>query len=232
MSEVNQAMNVLQAMEPSMMALDDEAFVRQAYLRLLGRGADAEGLNGYLQQLQQGVSRSDVYQALSDSDEAQRYETRRQQMRRSLVVSAPRGRSTTIVSAPNWWPSAAHFSWDGPTPQVSSVNELLELEGADFVKAAYVALLGREADLEGGTNYLRRLRDGWTRMSIVKGLFHSSEGQAFGPKLPGLAKALQRYNKAQRRSWGGWYHRSVLGVESDLPMERHLRATHLALRQP
>lgn len=232
MNDVKHEMQVLQVMEPSMMSLDDEAFVRQAYLRLLGRGADAEGLNGYLQQLRQGVSRSDVYQALSASEEAQRYESRRQHMRRSMVVSAPRGRSTAIISAPNWGPSAAHFSWDGHTPQVTNVNELLELEGVNFVKAAYLALLGREVDVEGGNNYLMRLRDGWSRMSVVKGLYHSREGKAFGPNLPGLAKALQRYNKAQRRSWGGWYHRSVLGVESDLPMERHLRATHLALLQP
>jgi hypothetical protein len=232
MSEVNQTMNVLQAMEPSMMALDDEAFVRQAYLRLLGRGADADGLSGYLQQLQQGVSRAEAYQALASSEEAQRYEARRQQMRRSLAVSAPMARSTAVMPAPTWWPAFAPVSWDGPASEVAHIHELLELDGADFVKAAYVALLGREADVDGGNNYLKRLRDGWSHMSVVKGLCHSDEGKAFGQKLPGLAKALQRYNKAQRRSWGGWYHRSVLGIESDLPMERHLRATHLALRQP
>ncbi len=232
MSEVNQAMNVLQAMEPSMMALDDESFVRQAYLRLLGRGADADGLNGYMQQLQKGLSRAEAYQALASSEEAQRYEARRQQMRRSLAVSAPMARSTAMMPSPTWWPALAPVSWDGPVFEVAHIHELLELEGADFVKAAYVALLGRGADVDGGNNYLKRLRDGWSRMSVVKGLHHSEEGKAFGQKLPGLAKALQRYNKAQRRSWGGWYHRSVLGIESDLPMERHLRATHLALRQP
>jgi len=232
MSDVNQTMNVLQAMEPSMMALDDEAFVRQAYLRLLGRGADADGLSSYLQQLQHGLSRAEAYQALASSEEAQRYEARRQQMRRSLAVSAPMARSTAIMPAPTWWPALATVSWDGPVFEVADIQELLELEGADFVKAAYVALLGRGADVDGGNNYLKRLRDGWSRMSVIKGLHHSEEGKAFGQKLPGLAKALQRYNKAQRRSWGGWYHRSVLGIESDLPMERHLRATHLALRQP
>lgn len=232
MSNLNQAMDVFQAMEQSMLALDDETFVRQAYLRLLGRGVDAEGLRGYLQQLQQGVSRSEAYQALATSEEAQRYEVRRQQMRRSLVVTPPPAvQSTAVVPVPTLWPAAAPVSWDGPAPEVSHVNALLELEGVDFVKAAYVALLGREADVDGGTNYLKRLRDGWSRMSIVKALCESAEGKAFGQKLAGLANALQRYKQAQRRSWGGWYHRSVLGVESDLPMERHLRATHLALRQ-
>ena len=231
MNQMEQSMNVLQAMEPGMMALDDEAFVRQAYLRLLGRGADAEGLQGSVQQLQHGVSRSEAYQALAASEEAQRYETRRQQMRSRVAVSTPMVRHTALMPAPTWWPAPAAVSWDGPAPQVTDVHDLLELEGVDFVKAAYVTLLGRAVDAEGGANYLKRLRDGWSRMSIVKGLYHSDEGKAHGHALPGLAKALQRYNKAQRRSWGGWYHRSVLGIESDLPMERHLRATHLALRQ-
>jgi hypothetical protein len=233
MSQTDQPMDVLQAMEPGMLALDDEAFLRQAYLRLLGRGADAEGLNGYLQQLRQGVSRSEAYQALACSEEAQRYETRRQQMRRSVAVTTSMLRSSTaLVPAPTWWPAPTVVSWDGSAPQVTHINDLLELDGVDFVKAAYVSLLGREVDAEGGANYLKRLREGWSRMSVVKGLCASDEGKAHGNALPGLAKALQRYNKAQRRSWGGWYHRSVLGVESDLPMERHLRATHLALRQP
>ena len=77
-----------------------EAFVRQAYLRLLGRGADAEGLHGYVQQLQHGVSRSEAYQALAASEEAQRYETRRQQMRSRVAVSTPMVRHTALMPAP------------------------------------------------------------------------------------------------------------------------------------
>ncbi len=228
---MNQSMQVLQSMEPSMLSLGDEDFVRQAYLRLLGRGADAEGFKGYMEQLQQGVSRIDIYQVLASSEEAQRYEARRQQMRKSMAVYAPAPRSASLVTMPSWLPAAAPVSWDSPTAQVGHANELLELEGAAFIKAAYLALLGREVDMEGGQLYLQRMRDGWSRMSIVRSLCMSEEGKAFGQRLAGLGKALSRYKKAQRRSWGGWYYRSVLGVESDLPMERHLRATHLALRQ-
>jgi len=231
MNDMPMNVQVLQAMEPSMMALDDDAFVRQAYLRLLGRAADAVGLQGYLEQLQQGVDRTVIYQDLARSEEAIRYEARRQQMRKSMTVYAPAARSTAVVPMPTWWPAQSSVSWEGPAPEVAHVNELLELDGVAFIKAAYIALLGREVDSEGGQVYLQRLRDGWSRMSIVKNLCTSEEGKTFGSRLPGLSVALSRYAKAQRRSWGGWYYRSVLGVESDLPMERHLRATHLALRQ-
>jgi hypothetical protein len=63
---------------------------------------------------------------------------------------------------------------------------------------------------------------------MVKGMAMSEEGRAMQTKLPGLSKALKLYAKAQRRSWGGWYYRSVLGVESDLPLERQLRAANQA----
>lgn len=225
---------VLQAMEASMMQLDDETFVRQAYLRLLGRSADPEGFAGYLGQLRQGAARADIYQELATSEEAQRYEARRQALRRTLTVVQPsrqQPQGALVVAPQQWLPALQPPQWDGPTQQVGSVNELLDLEGTAFIKAAYLALLGREVDEEGGNSYARRLRDGWSKMSLVKGLALSDEGRAHGMKLAGLRKALARYAKAQRRSWGGWYTRSVLGVESDLPLERQLRAANMALRR-
>jgi hypothetical protein len=222
-------------MEASMMQLDDETFVRQAYLRLLGRSADPEGFAGYLGQLRQGAARADIYQELASSDEAQRYEARRQALRRTLSVVQPVRQQPQgggmVVTPQQWLPALQVPQWDGPTQSVANVNELLELEGTAFIKAAYLALLGREVDEEGGNNYVRRLRDGWTKMSLVKGLALSDEGKAHGMKLAGLRKALARYAKAQRRSWAGWYTRSVLGVESDLPLERQLRAANMALRR-
>lgn len=226
----------IQSMDSSLLQLDDEAFLRQVYLRLLGRAADAPGLQGYLGQLQQGVPRHDIYQELATSEEGQRYEARRRALRRNLTVVSPplpmgQTQGTQILAMKPQWLMAPVDVWDGPTPQVANVQELLDLEGTAFIKAAYLALLGREVDEEGGRNYARKLRGGWSKMSVVKGLAASDEARRFGPQLPGLHKALQRYAKAQRRSWGGWYYRSVLGVESDLPLERHLRAAHLAVHR-
>ena len=227
---------VIQSMDSSFLQLDDEAFLRQVYLRLLGRAADAPGLQGYLGQLQQGVPRQDIYQELATSEEGQRYEARRRALRRNLTVVSPplpmgQTQGTQILAMQPQWLMAPVDVWDGPTNQVANVQELLDLEGTAFIKAAYLALLGREVDEEGGRNYARKLRGGWSKMSVVKGLAASDEARRFGPQLPGLHKALQRYTKAQRRSWGGWYYRSVLGVESDLPLERHLRAAHLAVHR-
>lgn len=215
-----------------MMQLDDEGFVRQAYLRLLGRAADPEGFEAYMEQLRHGMPRADVYHDLAMSAEGQKYEARRHALRSSLTVVRSTLRQQPALrggTSPQWLPAVQAPSWDMATPVVAHVNALLDLEGVAFVKAAYLALLGREVDEAGGINYVQRQRDGWSKMSMVKGLALSDEGRAFGNKLPGLSAALGRYAKAQRRSWGGWYYRSVLGVESDLPLERHLRAAHQAL---
>ena len=229
----NNKLEVLQAMEASMMTLDDETFVRQAYLRLLGRSADPEGFSGYLGQLRLGIARVAIYQELATSEEAQRYESRRQALRRTLAVVPPTREplNRSLAMQSQWLQPFQTLHWDGPTLHVKNIDELLDLEGTVFIKAAYAALLGREVDEEGGNNYARRLRDGWSKMSLIKGLVFSDEGRAHGTTLAGLRRALARYAKAQRRSWGGWYARSVLGVESDLPMERQLRAANMALRR-
>ena len=215
------------------MQLDDDAFVRQVYLRLLGRSADPEGFAGYLGQLRHGAARADIYHELATSEEGQRYEARRQALRRTLSVVQPaRLPQQGVVTVPqHWLPALQVPSWDGPTIRVDSIGDLLDLDGTAFIKSAYLALLGREVDELGGANYVRKLRDGWSKMSLVKGLVNSDEGKAHGMKLAGVGKALERYAKAQRRSWGGWYFRSVVGVESDLPLERQLRAAHMALRR-
>jgi len=224
-------MNVVQMLEDAMPKSDDTEFVRQAYLRLLGRAADEEGLKGYVAQLKSGLTRTEMLQVLSGCEEAQRYEARRTALRRAAAPSPLR--TNQVMLAPSWGvaPTLQNSMPAGPAPQVDHINALMELEGGLFVKAAYAALLGREADEAGWLNYARKLRDGWSKMSILKGLAQSDEARKAGRTLPGLDHALKRYAKAQRRSWGGWYYRSVLGVESDLPLERQLRAAHLALRR-
>lgn len=221
--------NVMQVDSGALFELEDTAFLKQAYLRLLGRVPDADGQRGYLEALQQGQDKATVYQALASSEEARRYEARRQALRRApaLRPSAP----GLAAPAPASFFAPLVVEALAPVPEVSNIDSLLALDGAVFVRAAYRALLARDADDTGLQNYLGLLRDGWSKMHVLKGLSGSDEARAAGRTLPGLRQALARYQKAQRRSWSGWYHRSVLGIESDMPIERQLRAAHAALRR-
>jgi GT2 family glycosyltransferase len=54
---------------PQLLGLDDKAFVRRAYLALLGRPADESGLRHYCQELGQGVPRLQVLRRLAASPE-------------------------------------------------------------------------------------------------------------------------------------------------------------------
>ena len=124
----------IQSMDSSLLQLDDEAFLRQVYLRLLGRTADAPGLQGYLEQLQQGASRHDIYQELATSEEGQRYEARRRALRRNLTVvpsTLPMTQTpgAQMLAVQPQWLMAPVDVWDGPTAQVANVQELLDLAG-------------------------------------------------------------------------------------------------------
>jgi hypothetical protein len=117
-----------------------------------------------------------------------------------------------------------------PLPEVNHVNDLLALRVEAFVRAAYLAILHREADPEGLVLYTDLLQQGWSRSYVLSELVTSEEGRSLKSGLRGLKPLVKRYRRGQSRSWFGWYHRAVKGAESDLPQDRLLRAALLAGR--
>ena len=107
-----------------MFLLSDELFVSEAYLQLLGRPADAEGYLVYTRALRKGLSRVRLLLELQRSDEA-----------RSLVA-----RRWPQHVAPELWPRYLPKPMSGL--RRTTTKELLELEGAPFVDAAYGLMLG------------------------------------------------------------------------------------------
>lgn len=105
---------------------------------------------------------------------------------------------------------------------LGSLPELLTLDDAPFVHAAYAKLLGREPDAEGAAHYLVLLRSGGRKIDVLKRLRNSSEGQAYDAAIPGLDKAVR---------WAVWARFPLIGiiarwakkVEGDSPAERRMR---------
>lgn len=87
-----------------------------------------------------------------------------------------------------------------PLLPAPTLQQLYLLEDGPFLRAAYLALLGRPADEEGQAHYALRLAAGDSRIAILRDLQRSMEGQAAGRALPGLAAPT-----------GGWRHVPVLG---------------------
>ncbi len=295
-------MHADQRLAESFQGLSDDAFLKKAYMSLLGRAPDVGGATAYLDRLRSGVPRTQIWSEIASADEARRFASRQAPASRPAPAPAP-----VPVPVPSW------------QPRPGSVNDLLMLDGVEFVRSAYREVLGREADATGLSDYTTRLSSGTSKQQLLADLRCDPEGRAFAAPLPGLddlvlvvqksgtppdddvtaetlddllalqgevfvraayrvlfkrdpdpqglkrylellraghsnmlvlkalyeapeareksaqlaglKTAIRNYDKAQRRSWKGWYYRAVLGAPSELPRDRELRALFYRLTE-
>ena len=80
-------MSVTHIQDQTMFDLEDRAFLKHAYRQLLGRVPDAQGLRGYLEQLQAGASKQAIYEALASSEEARAHTAKARAPSGSVVHS-------------------------------------------------------------------------------------------------------------------------------------------------
>lgn len=73
--------------------------------------------------------------------------------------------------------------------QHENLQELLLEEGEDFVSAAFMALLKRRPDANGGRIYLRALRNGTSKLQILYEISTSPECRIVEGEIPGLSDA-------------------------------------------
>jgi glycosyltransferase involved in cell wall biosynthesis len=78
----------------------------------------------------------------------------------------------------------------------SELYELMCHYDEPFVRKAYVAVLGREADDGGLRNYLQRVREGEERIEILAELRDSEEGKTRLLRIPGLDTAIASHRRA------------------------------------
>jgi hypothetical protein len=158
-------------------SLDGEDFVRQAYQRLLERPADLAGLHNYTAQLMAGMPKAQLIAELENSPEGRMVARRRGRASGSAPVrSAPTKVSTSSMAG--------------------SVQDLLALTGEQFVRRAYLALLGRESDPSGLKYYTERLARGDSREQVIADLCADPEGQAYGSRIAGLQELLGRLGES------------------------------------
>lgn len=71
-----------------------------------------------------------------------------------------------------------------------SVEELMALDGPQFLGQAYLTLLGRPVDPEGFRHYEALVRSGNGKLQVLADLSASSEGRAVGAEVIGLSGRL------------------------------------------
>jgi hypothetical protein len=92
------------------------------------------------------------------------------------------------------------------------VVTLLEADGPDFVRTAYLTLLGRKPDVSGRESAEDFLRRGGRKIDLVWSLVQSEEGRQLEIALPGLASAL-RHRALGRLPIAGVLIRSLFRME-------------------
>jgi hypothetical protein len=110
-----------------------------------------------------------------------------------------------------------------PYLRADSIPELLAWHDLDFVRCAYVTVLGRQPDRRGELYYVDRLRRGYSKLGILWQLRTSKEGPRHDPGIAGFDKELRKHRNARSPLYG-WLIRAVTGREADTPLERRLRA--------
>ena len=131
------------------------------------------------------------------------------------------------VSAPLLPPAS---SWSDqtvidPTRRRFSARELLRLQDAAFLRAAYLAVLGREPDQAGWSVTLTRLRrQESSRVEVLHSLAASFEGRARGVVISGLAVRLVGERVARLPGL-----RTLVGMASALRLLPQLQARQVEL---
>jgi hypothetical protein len=116
-----------------------------------------------------------------------------------------------------------------PYHRANSLAELLSWHDADFVRCAYVTVLGRQPDREGEKFYLQRLRSGRPKLEVLRHLRASPEAAGHDPGIAGFDRSLRRA-RLQALPGIGWIFRLVWRpLDSVSPDERGYRATMNAI---
>lgn len=108
---------------------------------------------------------------------------------------------------------------EGP---INSVPKLIAHQDRQFIRAAYISVLGRPPEAEGEAFYLSMLRSGVHKLQILRQLRRSAEGRTFVPGVAGLDRAIRRHRLATLPLIG-FILRFFIGGESDSAVNRQLR---------
>jgi hypothetical protein len=109
-----------------------------------------------------------------------------------------------------------------PYLRANSLPELLAWDDADFVRCAYVTVLGRQPDPMGEAHFTNRIRMGDSKHTILWQLRQSEEARYHDPGIAGFDRALKREALRRNRVYG-WVVRAALPGEGTSRQDRGFR---------
>ena len=90
-----------------------------------------------------------------------------------------------------------------PSERTMSIQHITAHKGSQFIRVAYLQILGREPDTEGEKYYSQRLKNGVPKIEILAQLRMSAEGKKFKTKLLGINEVIAEHK---------WMKIPVIGV--------------------
>lgn len=84
-----------------------------------------------------------------------------------------------------------------PLLRADSLADLLSWEDVDFVRCAYVTVLGRRPDEEGESYYTGLIRRGTSKLQVLWQLRTSREAKNHDPGIAGFDRTLRRFRRAK-----------------------------------
>ena len=177
--------------------LSNEDFVSALYRVIFGREVDNKGFAAWTGVLEMGATRKKVVEGLTNSREMSRLCKEIGITQGSYVsdeITDTNANVTTDVTTrykncfnrqpdrrglSSWVEALLNKSASGTKVSskffVSKEFDALKLNDEEFVKTAYLTILGRVADVEGLNNWLKALSSGVSRENVVKGFTNSPE---------------------------------------------------------
>lgn len=155
---------------------EDEEFVRQCYIHLLGKQADEGGLRYYAALLRGGTPKVEVL---------------------SRLIAAARGQGETLALRIEG-DALAHLAEDGAQRGRHRLEELLPGSDEAFVARLYRRLLGKEVDPDGLAAYRWMLTTECSRLEVVARIMQAAREAGrpvavdFDASPEALREAMQR----------------------------------------
>ena len=164
----------------ALLSCDDDRFVDNAFKIVLGRSSEPKASAFYLNRLLSGITKMQILNEISESDEAAAYAKR-----------------------------PYHFSGQElmPVQAAKSVDELLSHFDRDFVHVAYQTILGRGADAEGLMHYTVRLRLGAPKIKLLSEMITSQERDVLGKLICEMYAAARCYSRSKMPLLGLFWRR-------------------------
>lgn len=142
-------------------------------------------------------------------------ETLAQALRDARPVVAPtvwRQPVAAMAEAHPVSPTVSPFAAPAVQGEIVTLDQLMALEGSDFVRAAYDKLLLREADDSGLRNYVDVLHSSRSKAVVIYSIATSPEGRAVNANLIGLPAFIERQRRMRR-----WPMRKLLAYAGIQP---------------